>query len=172
MIGEDNEKWWSLLDCAEYLERTQELPRGLSQRWIGRAGESGEVRARWRLHYSGQKPLLARHDWIGADVNATDDLVLTADGARMRSIVLNENDFVGFATRQILHASNVVRAPELVKPGDAAKMAVATCFPQGVPADLQNGPMCKRLAAWMREHFPHLREISDATLLRAAGRKK
>jgi hypothetical protein len=55
---------------------------------------------------------------------------------------------------------------------EAARRAVAACYPQGVPADVQNGPLRGALAGWLKLNLPNMPKISETTLMRAAGRKK
>jgi hypothetical protein len=55
---------------------------------------------------------------------------------------------------------------------DAAKRAIAVLYPRGVPdqATVSNVMLCRAVGGWLKERG--LTDVSDDTILRAAGRRK
>jgi hypothetical protein len=125
------------------------------------------VRARWAQHYSGERPAIHRGDWIGADIDWANFRIVKADGSGMAGVDFSEDDLVGWSARQMRADPSSPLGKE-----EAARRAVAACYPQGVPRDVQNGPLRGVLADWLRSNLPNMPTISETTLMRAAGRKK
>jgi hypothetical protein len=55
---------------------------------------------------------------------------------------------------------------------ERAQQAISQIYPDGVPSQamLPNAILCRRVGAWLKEK--KLPDVSDATILRAAGRRK
>lgn len=69
--------------------------------------------------------------------------------------------------------SSSARSPKRVATKrTAAEDAVKACYPKGVPdaVEVPDGPLCKEIAGWLRANRPALANMSDKTILRAAGR--
>ena len=54
----------------------------------------------------------------------------------------------------------------------AAKDAVAACYPDGIPDDVQNGPLCTTIVNWLKKEKPNMPKMDNITILRASGRAK
>ena len=55
---------------------------------------------------------------------------------------------------------------------EAAEQGVRLLYPSGVPTDVANPVLCRRVGDWLKLNYRDLGEISDDTIERAAGRKK
>jgi hypothetical protein len=131
----------------------------------------GLVRARWTAHVSKTQPAILKQNWIGANIDWTSPSgrIVKADGAGMAGVDFSGEDLDCWA------ASRQQAAAEPSSPlgkEEAARRAVAACYAQGVPRDVQNGPLRGVLADWVTSNLPNMPTISETTLMRAAGRKK
>ena len=115
------------------------------------------------------QPAIHKREWAGADIDWVNHRIAKADGNYMRGVDFSEDDLKGWAAS---HPQAPVEQSSPLGKEEAACLAVAACYPQGVPPDVQNGPLCGVLAKWLKINLPNMPTISETTLLRAAGRKK
>lgn len=165
----DQGSWISLARAVAAVQAaTGGAPGAVYQTLISICAD-GIVRARWTAHHSKTQPAIHRRDWIGADIDWANFRVVKAEGSGMAGVDFSEDDLNGWATKQKLIPAE---PSSPVGKEAAARRAVAACYPQGVPPDVQNGPLCSILAGWIKSSLPNMSKISDSTLLRAASRKK
>jgi hypothetical protein len=166
----EQENWVSLPQAVAIVKAAAGIPQGPAQRTLIAICESGDVRSRWTGHYLKTQPAIHRQDWIGADIDWANFRVVKANGAGMAEVDFSDADLNAWAASQKQPAATS-SSPVLGK-GEAARRAVTACYPQGVPADVQNGALCRVLEGWIKSELPNMPRISDTMLLRAAGRKK
>ena len=164
----DHENWVSLPLAVAIVKAAIGSSQGPAQRRLIASCESGDVRARWTAHHSRTQPPIHRRDWIGADIDWANFRIVKADGAGMAGVDFSEDDLNAWVAAQ--GASKSPAGP--LSKDQAAKRAVAACFPGGVPADILNPSLCRALGEWLKINLPNMADISDTTMLRAAGRKK
>ena len=102
-----------------------------------------------------------------------------ADGCKMVAMI-HEDDFRQWLTKQQADAPSLPRSLVHKRANrskrELAKLVIADLWPHGIPELVTNPELCKqvqeRLPGYCKENNLPRRQISDDTILRAAGRKK
>lgn len=140
---------------------------------------AGRVGARWRLHVSGESPMIAKGRWAGADIDVKHDRVVLANGDGMQSVEI-DHDYQAW-----LHAqarpdtlppakTDTTLNPRPQNQRDRASQAIAARWPNGLPAqsELPNGVLCAEVIEWIKADCETrglpLLTPSDDTIERAA----
>jgi hypothetical protein len=156
---------------------------GAAKMKIIEACHAGDIRTCWYGYYRGGSPAIARHEWAGADIDYENEVLIPANnGQRKRGVSLNTSDYEAWRTLQTTTtvlpepATSTARAAAQNK-RTRAKQAITALWPAGAPpaAALPPGVLCAKVSDWLKadcetHHLPRL-DISDDTILRAAGRK-
>jgi hypothetical protein len=170
VIMSDLENWISLPQAVAIVKGAIGVSQGPAQQKLIAICESGDVRARWSDHYLKTRPAIHKRDWIGADIDWANFRVVKADGAGMAGVEFSEDDLNGWAAKNVaVNLPNTERQRPVPKRA-AAKEAVDAIYPNGVPSEVHNGPLCSAVVGWLKTNRPLMVDMDNKTILRAAGR--
>ena len=109
--------WWSLHQCAEFLQHDYGLSIRQTERSLAAAGASVEVRTRVRQwdKLQGNGPAISRHRWIGAEVNIALGEVTPANGIPTANVEFYAEDLREWATRNL----SITEPAKTIRPSPA-----------------------------------------------------
>jgi hypothetical protein len=93
------EHWVSLKGTVDFVKTVTGSSLGPACQTLISICETGEVRARWTQHYSGERPAIHRGDWIGADIDWANFRIVKADGSGMAGVDFSEDDLNHWASK-------------------------------------------------------------------------
>jgi hypothetical protein len=92
--------WISISGAVKVLAERKRISLGRAKAELIEACHAGLIQNRWRGHYAGFCPQIARQQWLGADIDISANRVTLADDTPRAFVDLDTTDFEAWLAEQ------------------------------------------------------------------------